>query len=90
MDHALGGARDLIAEEAAEAADAREAGRKAAWRTGKLVTKEVPAPSDKKKPTTTGKKTGAQAAAGGSNANAAPGAAAAERARARAVGLCTS
>ena len=42
VEAALAGARDIIAEEAAEAAGAREAGRQAAWRTGRLVTKAVP------------------------------------------------
>ena len=43
-DAAMRGARDIVAEKAGECVEAREAARRACWRTGRLTAKEVPEP----------------------------------------------
>ena len=76
IDAAIRGARDIIAEMASECIDAREAARRACWRTGRLTTKEIPEP----KPGSA-KANGDKGKGRGEGANAA---AAAARSRARA------
>ena len=80
-DAAMRGARDIVAEKAGECVEAREAARRACWRTGRLTAKEVPEP----KPATAKAKAKAAGDDGkGRRGEGANAAAAAARSRARA------
>ena len=79
-DAAMRGARDIVAEKAGECVEAREAARRACWRTGRLTAKEVPEP----KPGSAKAKAAGSDDGKGRRGEGANAAAAAARSRARA------
>ena len=79
-DAAMRGARDIVAEKAGECVEAREAARRACWRTGRLTAREVPEP----KPGSAKAKAAGSDDGKGRRGEGANAAAAAARSRARA------